>query len=84
MANAFIQSVLVSDAVRGLTKVQRRFVIDGSIHGDFTLTTVRTLIRKGLFHIVPDSPDGRWGPACLTPLGVAVQAAIQKAEAQHG
>lgn len=67
----------VRAAIRGLTKVQRRFVKDGCIHGDFTMATVRALLGKGLFHVVPRSPNGRWGPALLTPLGEAARAAIQ-------
>jgi len=59
-----------------LTSKQRQFVKDGCIHGDFTMRTVKALIHKGLFHIVPCSPDGRHGFAKLTPLGESVRATI--------
>lgn len=65
------------ELVRGLTKVQRRFVMDGCIHGDFSITTVRCLMRKGLFHIVTDSPNGQFGPMRLTERGLAVPSALK-------
>lgn len=66
----------VKDAKRGLTRVQRRFVRDGSIHGDCTMTTVRALKRKGLFSLVISSPNGQCGFMELTPLGQAVRATL--------
>lgn len=58
---------------RGLTTTQRKFLASGVIHGDFTMATVRTLKRKGLFELVIDSPNGRCGFMRLTPLGEAVR-----------
>jgi DNA-binding MarR family transcriptional regulator len=68
----------VRAVVRGLTKPQRTLVKDGCIHGDFTMTTVRALQRKGLFSLVIDSPNGRCGFMRLTPLGQAVRAAMSE------
>ena len=67
----------ITNAVRALTKVQRQFVKDRCIHGDFTMTTVRALIRKRLFHVVPTSPNGQYGTARLTPFGKAVRERVQ-------
>lgn len=64
------------EALRGLTKVQRMYVKDGSAHGDIAMRTVAALLRKGLFYIKIDSPNGLYGSARLTPLGEAVQAAL--------
>lgn len=61
-----------------LTKVQKQFVMDGCIHGDFRIVTVEALIRKGLFHVVPSSPNGQYGFARLTPLGETVRSALSQ------
>lgn len=63
-----------SAIARGLTKPQRKFVADGSIHGDCAMVTVRALQAKGLFCLVIDSPNGRCGFMRLTPLGEIVRA----------
>lgn len=65
-------------AMKGLTVKQRRFVMDGCIHGDFTLATVNALIRKGLFYIEPHTPNKQWGFARLTPLGEALRANLSE------
>jgi hypothetical protein len=67
----------VKDALRGLTAVQRQFVIDGCIHGDVTITTVRALQDRALFYLHPDSPNGRCGSLRLTPLGLTVQSILK-------
>lgn len=59
-----------------LTKAQRMYVMDGCIHGDCTMATMRALVRKGLFHIVIDSPNRQWGFMKLTPLGVETRAVL--------
>lgn len=68
---------IAEEAVRSLTRTQRKFVKAGCIHGDFRMTTVRALEQKGLFHLVIDSPNGQCGFMRLTPHGEAVQAALQ-------
>jgi hypothetical protein len=60
-------------ALCNLTKVQKGFVLDGSIHGSFSMATVHALKRKGLFHLVIDSPNARCGFMRLTPLGESVR-----------
>ena len=65
------------ELARSLTKVQRRYVADGCIHGDCSMQTTRALMQKGLFHLVIDSPNGQWGFLRLTDLGVAVQAILK-------
>lgn len=65
--------------LRGLTKAQRMYVRDGSIHGDCAMRTTRALVAKGLFGLVIDSPNGQCGFMRLTPLGNAVQAALADA-----
>lgn len=59
--------------VRGLSKAQRQYVAAGCIHGDCTMQTVRALVRKGLFRLVIDSPNGNAGFMRLTPLGENVR-----------
>jgi hypothetical protein len=66
--------------LRGLTPTQRKFVKAGTIHGDFTMRTVRALKAKGLFKFVPTSPNGQCGPMVLTELGKAAQAALSRGE----
>jgi hypothetical protein len=68
---------------RGLTTVQRRYILAGAIHGDCAVATVRALKRKGLFRLVIDSPNGHCGFMRLTPLGEAVREMLQSAAA-HG
>lgn len=68
-------------AVANLTRTQRHYVRAGAIHGDCTMQMVETLRRKGLFHLVIDSPNGQCGFMRLTPLGDAVSAVL-KAKAQ--
>ena len=58
---------------KGLTVAQRRQIDRNAIGGDFAMSTVRVLIRKGLFEVRPDSPNGRWGPCAITELGLAVR-----------
>jgi hypothetical protein len=67
------QPKYVLDAMRGLTKVQRQFVIDGCFHGDVTMATVRALQSRALFYLKIISPNGRCGSMVLTPLGKTVQ-----------
>jgi hypothetical protein len=62
-----------------LTKAQKRFVIDGCIHGDFQMRTVRALRQKGLFDLEVNSPNGRAGFMRLTEFGKAVQAKLSGA-----
>jgi len=69
--------------VRSLTKAQRLLVTDGCVHGDFSMHTVRALKRKGLFHLVIDSPNGQCGFMRLTDLGVAVQAILRAKGAEQ-
>ncbi len=71
------QPTYVREALKGLTRTQKRFVIDGVMHGDFTMTTVRTLTSRALFYFHPDSPNGRCGAMRLTPLGVTVQGILK-------
>ena len=63
-------------AKRGLTKIQRMYVKDGSAHGDCSIVTIRSLIRKGIFYIEISSPNGKCGFARLTQLGKAVSDAL--------
>ncbi len=67
----------VTEAMRGLTPKQRQFVIDGTIHGDFTMTTVRALRSRALFYLHIDSPNGRCGTMRLTPLGETVRGILK-------
>lgn len=71
----------VAVALRGLTRVQRVYVRDGSIHGDCTTRTAAALRDKGLFHLVIDSPNGQWGFFRMTPLGRAVHDHLRALEA---
>lgn len=69
---------------RSLTRAQRMYVRDGSIHGDCTMATVRALRSKGLFELVIDSPNGRCGFMRLTSLGGAVRdSALAAADTSH-
>lgn len=63
----------VAAIAKGLTKAQRYWVKEGSAHGDISMRMVRTLISKGLWHIHVDSPNGRYGVAVNTPIGLAVR-----------
>ena len=67
------QPFYVRDALTGLTRTQKRFVLAGCIHGDITMRTVRELQRKALFYHHPTSPNGRCGELRLTPLGSTVR-----------
>jgi uncharacterized protein YjhX (UPF0386 family) len=71
----------IREVIGGLTKVQRMYVVDGCIHGDCQMVTVRALKRKGLFHLVIDSPNGEAGFMRLTSLGEAVQANLKRRHA---
>lgn len=73
----------VADALKGLTRAQKRFVLAGCIHGDFQMQTVRELKRKALFYLHPTSPNGRYGEMRLTPLGETVRTTLQQREAPH-
>lgn len=68
--------VYVQEALRGLTRVQKSYVIDGAIHGDPAPVTIRALLNRALFYIKIDSPNGRCGPMVLTPLGETVRAIL--------
>lgn len=70
------QPAYVRAAMRGLTPVQRKFVLAGCFHGDFTMTTVRALKSRGLFYHKITSPNGQCGPMVLTPLGETVKAIL--------
>lgn len=61
-----------------LTEAQREQVRREMISGDFSMATVRALIRKRVMHVVPDSPNGRWGLCVLTPFGIEVRQALQE------
>lgn len=63
----------VVEAMRGLTPTQKKYVMDGSIHGDCTVKTIRALQDKALFFLMIDSPNGRCGFMKLTPLGETVR-----------
>jgi hypothetical protein len=67
------QPAYVKEALRSLTPMQRKYVLDGSLHGDATITTYRALKRKGLFYLKITSPNGQCGHAELTPLGETVR-----------
>lgn len=69
----------IASIARRLSPLQAELTKDGSIHGDFTMATVNALKRKGLFHLVIDSPNGQWGFMRLTPLGEAVQQHLRSA-----
>lgn len=62
-----------------LTKLQRQLVIDGCIHGDFSMRTVRALKDKGLFHLVIESPNGQCGFMRLTSAGEALRSSLSPA-----
>ena len=66
------------DEIAGLrlTMAQKSAILDGYI-GDQVMVTVNALKRKGLFHLVIDSPNGRCGFMRLTPLGIEVQAILR-------
>lgn len=70
----------VKTAMRGLTPKQKQFVMDGSIHGDCTMATVRALRGRALFYLKITSPNGRCGHMELTPLGVTVQGILRAAK----
>jgi len=65
----------VQDALRSLTKAERRYVEAGYI-GDVTPGVLRSLREKAMFYLQIDSPNGRCGSMRLTPLGVNVRALI--------
>lgn len=60
-----------------LTEAQRRQVLNGTVSEPFTPATLRSLIRKRLMHVVPDSPNGRWGLMVNTDLGQRVRAYLE-------
>ena len=66
-------SPYVAEALAGLTRAQKRYVIDGCVHGDCTMQTIRALQRKALFYLKITSPNGRAGHLVLTPLGERVR-----------
>lgn len=72
----------VKAAVRGLTKVERQYVRDGSCHGDIRMQTIRSLQHKGMFYLKITSPNGRCGHMALTPLGLNAQALLKKRTSQ--
>lgn len=63
----------VRAAAASLTKAQRYHVLNGCISGDFSMSTVSALRRKGLFELVIDSPNGRYGLMKPTALGQQVR-----------
>jgi hypothetical protein len=77
--SAAARPAYVTEALRGLTRTQKKFVLAGCLHGDFTMATVRALRSKALFYLHIDSPNGRCGFMKLTPLGETVRE-ILKAE----
>lgn len=77
MSEPITRPEYVIEAMRGLTKVQRQYVIDGAIHGDPAMVTIRKLLGKALFYIKIDSPNGRCGQMVLTPLGETVRAILK-------
>ena len=68
----------VTQAMRGLTKVQKAAIIAGHFR-DESMATVLALKRRHLFYHKIDSPNGRCGPMVLTPLGVTVQTLLKPA-----
>jgi hypothetical protein len=46
----------VAEAMRGLTAAQKRAVLDGCIHGDFSNADDQALLDKALFYIHPTTP----------------------------
>lgn len=68
----------VREALTGITRAQRRFVLDGCIHGDTTALTIRGLQQKALFYFHPTSPNGRCGDLRLTPLGETVRSILRE------
>lgn len=72
----------VKDAMRGLTKNQKRYVIAGRFHGDITDQTARSLLGRNLFYIKIDSPNGRGGFATLTPLGETVRTILTETHSE--
>lgn len=72
----------VTEALRGLTPTQKKYVIAGAFHGDCTMATISVLRRKALFYHHIDSPNGRCGPMKLTPLGVTVQGILKPKSVQ--
>lgn len=78
------QPAYVQEALRGLTKAERRHVLNGYVGDPFTMTTVRSLRRKALFFIMIDSPNGRCGFLKLTPLGETVRKILKERIAARG
>lgn len=66
-------SANVKAAARQLTAAERRYVLDGCIHGDCRPRTIQSLKSKAMFFLYIDSPNGRWGTMRLTPLGENVR-----------
>lgn len=63
----------IGEAAKGLTRAQRKHVLAGGLHGDFTMATAQTLRDKGLFYLDIDSPNGQCGILRLTTYGRRVQ-----------
>ena len=66
---------------KSLTPVQKRAVADGYI-GDQGMATIKSLLRKDLYHLVIDSPNGRYGFMRLTERGDAVRRIIRGRDSQ--
>lgn len=67
----------VQEALSGLTRAQKAYVLAGSVSGDVTSAMCATLRRKALFYLHIDSPNGRYGTLRLTPLGVTLQGILK-------
>jgi hypothetical protein len=72
----------VVEALRGLTRAERRHVEAGYV-GDCQPATVRSLQHKAMFFLHIDSPNGRCGFMKLTPLGESVRATIAARQASR-
>jgi hypothetical protein len=74
----------VRKVLGNITRTQRRYVLDGCIHGGCSMRTVRALRAAGLFYLKIDSPNGQCGHMVLTPLGKTVQALIRQGSRKDG
>lgn len=77
------QNQSAREAMKTLTRAQRMYVRDGSIHGDCTMRTVRGLQAKGMFYLKISSPNGQCGFMELTDLGREVQTSLIASGVRH-
>lgn len=74
----------IQKIAKALSPAQRYHVERGCISGDFTMETVKALKRRGLFELVINSSNGRYGFMELTPLGKQVRQAISAPSDKEG